>query len=85
MSMLESVGGRAGPAHPVASLWDNGDDPVAELTRVMKLRSAVLENFSESAIPVGAPMAKIEDVLVPTYLMHRYQVDCCHRSGRAGI
>ena len=65
----------AGPAHPVASLWDNGDDPVAELTRVMTLRSAVLENFSESAIPVGAPMAKIEDVLVPTYLMHRYQVE----------
>ena len=65
----------AGPAHPVASLWDNGDDPVAELTRVMTLRSTVLENFSESAIPLGAPMAKIEDVLVPTYLMHRYQVE----------
>ena len=65
----------AGPAHPFASLWDNGDDPVAELTRVMTLRNAVLENFSESAIPLGAPMAKIEDVLVPTYLMHRYQVE----------
>ena len=63
----------AGPAHPAGSLWDNGDDPVTELTRLMTLRKTVLNNFSEASIPMGAPMAKIEDVLVPTYLMHRYQ------------
>ena len=64
----------AGPVHPAGSLWDNGSDPVAELNRVMALRSRVLDNFSERAIQPGRAMATLEDVLVPAYLMHRYQV-----------
>ncbi|TXS95919.1 DUF5117 domain-containing protein [Parahaliea maris] len=64
----------AGPAHPRGSLWDNGADPVAELNRLMALRSKVLAQFSERNIRMGRPMASIEDVLVPMYLMHRYQV-----------
>ncbi len=64
----------AGPAHPLASLWDNGSDPVAELRRLMALRTRVLERFSEAVIRTGQPMASIEEALVPTYLMHRYQV-----------
>ena len=64
----------AGPAHPLGSLWDNGSDPVAELNRVMAVRAAALAGFSEQVIQVGEPMAHLEDVLVPTYLMHRYQV-----------
>ncbi len=66
--------GSAGPAHPKGSLWDNGADPVAELNRVMQLRAAVLNDFSERAIQPGRPMASLEDVLVPAFLMHRYQV-----------
>ena len=66
--------GSAGPAHPKGSLWDNGADPVAELNRVMQLRAAVLNDFSERAIQSGRPMASLEDVLVPAFLMHRYQV-----------
>ena len=66
--------GSAGPAHPKGSLWDNGADPVAELNRMMQLRAAVLNDFSERAIQPGRPMASLEDVLVPAFLMHRYQV-----------
>ena len=66
--------GSAGPAHPKGSLWDNGADPVAELNRVMQLRAVVLNDFSERAIQPGRPMASLEDVLVPAFLMHRYQV-----------
>ena len=66
--------GSAGPAHPKGSLWDNGSDPVAELNRMMQLRSVVLNDFSEQAIQPGRPMASLEDVLVPAFLMHRYQV-----------
>ncbi len=66
--------GSAGPAHPKGSLWDNGADPVAELNRMMQLRAAVLTDFSERAIQPGRPMASLEDVLVPAFLMHRYQV-----------
>jgi hypothetical protein len=64
----------AGPVHPAGSLWDNGSDPVAELNRLMALRKVVLANFSERAIQPGRAMATLEDVLVPAYLMHRYQV-----------
>ena len=64
----------AGPAHPQASLWDNGADPVAELRRLMAVRARVLEQFSDAVIRAGQPMATIEEALVPAYLMHRYQV-----------
>ena len=64
----------AGPSHSRGSLWDNGADPVAELNRIMALRRVVLDNFSEAVIRKGQPLAKIEDALVPAYLMHRYQL-----------
>ncbi|MEE4202329.1 MAG: zinc-dependent metalloprotease [Halieaceae bacterium] len=64
----------AGPAHPRASLWDNGEDPVAELQRLMTVRNAVLNRFSERVVREGDSLARLEDLLVPVYLMHRYQV-----------
>ena len=67
-------GSGAGPVHPKGSLWDNGADPVVELTRIMALRETVLSRFSINSIQQGRALATIEDVLVPTYLMHRYQI-----------
>lgn len=64
----------AGPAHPLASLWDNGADPVAELRRMMTLRRHVLDRMSERSVRMGRPVANIENVLVPMYLLHRYQL-----------
>jgi hypothetical protein len=65
----------AGGAHPHAHLWDNGPDAADELIRIMKIRAAALARFSENAIPTGAPLAQLEDTLVPLYLMHRYQCE----------
>lgn len=67
----------AGPAsaHPLANTWDNGKDPVDELERVMDIRTIALRTFTEKRIPVGAPMATLEDILVPVYMFHRYQVE----------
>ncbi len=64
-----------GSAHPHAHLWDNGADPVAELDRVLAVRAAALRNFGEEAIRPGAPMAQLEQTLVPLYLFHRYQTE----------
>jgi hypothetical protein len=64
-----------GSAHPHAHLWDNGPDPAAELDRVLTVRSAALKNFGEAAIKPGAPMAQLEQTLVPLYLFHRYQTE----------
>ncbi len=65
----------AGGAHPFAHLWDNGTDAADELVRIMKIRAAALARFGENAIPVGEPLATLEDTLVPLYLMHRYQAE----------
>ncbi len=62
-------------SHPEAHLWDNGKSPVEELNHLMKVRAKVLDNFSEKNIPMGAPMAKLEEVLVPMYMIHRYQLE----------
>lgn len=61
-------------AHPSAHLWDNGPDAVGELGHILAVRSAALARFSEQSVPEGAPMATLEDVLVPIYLYHRYQI-----------
>jgi hypothetical protein len=64
-----------GSAHPGTHLWDNGTNAVDELNRVMKIRALVLNTFSEKKIPAGAPLATLEEVLVPMYLFHRYQAE----------
>lgn len=63
----------AGTAHPRAHVWDNGSDAAAELTRIIDLRARVLARFSDKGVPFGAPMATLEEALVPMYLLHRYQ------------
>jgi Met-zincin/Domain of unknown function (DUF5117) len=62
-------------ASSVAHLWDNGTNAVDELGNVMKVRAAALRRFGENNIREGAPIATIEDVLVPIYMYHRYQVE----------
>jgi hypothetical protein len=64
-----------GSAHPYAHLWDNGGDPAVELERILTIRTAALARFGENAIKPGEPLAKMEDVLVPLYLLHRYEAE----------
>ncbi len=64
-----------GGAHPLAHLWDSGSNPVDELNRMMEVRAKALEHFSANAIRTGDPMSSLEDVLVPVYLLHRYQAE----------
>jgi len=41
----------------------------------MKIRRKILSDFSKKALREGMPMSSMEEVLVPMYLFHRYQVD----------
>ena len=61
--------------HPIAHLWDNGKDAVVELKNVLAVRQKALEQFTEQAVRINTPMSKLEDVLVPVYNYHRYQVE----------
>lgn len=63
-----------GSAHPLANLWDNGADAIEEFRHLMKVRAHALQNISSKTIPVGRPLATIEEALVPIYLLHRYQI-----------
>jgi hypothetical protein len=64
-----------GGSHPYAHLWDNGKNPADELNRVLAVREVALKNFGERNIKPGAPMATIEEALVPIYFFHRYQTE----------
>ena len=64
-----------GGAHPVAHLWDGGASAAEELDRMMKVRAKALEQFGERNVPIGTPLALLEETLVPTYLFHRYQLE----------
>ncbi len=64
-----------GGAHPYAHLWDNGANAADELQRLLALRKTSLERFSARTIKPGSPMATLEEVLVPVYFMHRYQLE----------
>jgi hypothetical protein len=64
-----------GAASSFAHLWDNGANVIDGLANMMKVRSTALNRFGENNIREGAPMATLEDVLVPLYMGHRYQVE----------
>ena len=64
-----------GSAHPRSHLWDNGFDAADELNRMLNIRRHILDNFLDNAIKLGEPMSSIEEVLVPMYLLHRYQIE----------
>jgi hypothetical protein len=62
-------------ANPRVDQWSNGTEPAVELDRMMEVRRVALSRFGENAIKLGAPMATLEEVLLPLYLHHRYQVE----------
>jgi hypothetical protein len=63
-----------GTAHPDGNLWDNGADAIAELNHLLRVRDYALGRFSENNIRPGRSMATLEEVLVPLYLLHRFQL-----------
>lgn len=68
-----------GSAHALAHLWDNGKSASQELERVMKIRRSAIANFSEDNIKSGEPYSILEDVFVPLYFFHRYQLEAASK------
>lgn len=75
MYMSDADARSPGSAHPFAHLWDNGNDPITELKRLMILRAYSLSIFGPNSVADGIPYSELEKILVPVYLMHRYQVE----------
>ena len=66
-------------AHPYAHLWDNGADPGDELNRMLTIRRKVLDQLSDKSLPTGEPYSSLEEILVPMYLFHRYQIEAASK------
>ncbi len=64
-----------GGAHAYAHLWDNGENAPNELINVLAIRKKAIENFSLDNIKTQQPYSVLEDVFVPLYFFHRYQVN----------
>ena len=63
-----------GSPHVRASLWDNGADPVAELARMYQVRTQALSRFGSANLKAGRPWSDLEEILVPVFYSHRYQL-----------
>lgn len=68
-----------GSAHPYAHLWDNQLNAADELNRMIEIRKIVIQNFGINSIPDGNPLSSLEDIFVPVYLMHRYQLEAASK------
>jgi hypothetical protein len=64
----------ASAADPRASLWDNGDDAVANLRHEMKVRRLAMDRFGVASIADGQPLSQLEALFLPLYFHHRYHL-----------
>lgn len=69
----------AGAADPRASLWDNGEDPVAQLELDLEVRRRALAAFGPHNVPAGDPLATLDEVLATVYFRHRYQLEAAQK------
>src|SRR2546421_7111241 len=62
-------------SNPKVDQWSNGVDQADELLRLMNVRRSALDRIGEHTIRAGAPLATIEEPLVPIFMYHRYAVE----------
>ncbi|HTQ78616.1 MAG TPA: zinc-dependent metalloprotease, partial [Thermoanaerobaculia bacterium] len=70
----------ASAAQPLGNLWDNGVDPVAALEQSLKVRQIALAHFGEHNLAAGQPLSYLQEVLVPVYFHHRYELDAAAKA-----
>jgi hypothetical protein len=69
----------ASGAHADAHLWDGGSSAVTELEHMLEVRQVAMQQFGLDNIPNGQPLSVLEDVFVPVYFSHRYQVEAASK------
>jgi uncharacterized protein DUF4953/uncharacterized protein DUF5117 len=67
-------------AHPSASVWDSSGNNVDMLRHEIEVRRIALSQFGLRNIPMSTPLAQLEEMLVPLYLHHRYQLEAAAKS-----
>lgn len=69
-----------GSVHPQTHLWDNGANATEDLKHLVEVRKLALRNFGTAKIPAGTPYANLEEVLVPVYMLHRFQTQAAAKA-----
>ena len=67
-------------AHPSASVWDSPGNNVDMLRHEIEVRRIALSQFGVRNIAMSTPLAQLEEMLVPLYLHHRYQLEAAAKS-----
>jgi hypothetical protein len=65
--------------HPAGAIWDDSGDSIAELRRVMQVRSVAIARFGDGALPTGESLSGLRRAFVPLWLLHRYQVEAASK------
>ncbi len=72
-----------GSASPLAHLWDNsgdnGADSAGGLRHELAVRRIALAHFGEHNIAPGQPLSLLQEVLVPVYFHHRYELEAASK------
>src|SRR4051794_31411603 len=68
-----------GSASPITHLWDNGPDAAESLRHELAVRRIGLAHFGEHNVAQGQPLALLQEVLVPLYFHHRYQLEAASK------
>jgi hypothetical protein len=79
-NMDDSDARPSGGASNTGHLWDNGVDATAELERILSVRQVAMSQFSIDNIKEGEAINTLEDLFVPLYFMHRYQIEAAVKS-----
>ncbi|MGX5200937.1 zinc-dependent metalloprotease [Aliikangiella sp. IMCC44632] len=69
-----------GSAHAQASLWDNGGDSISELKNMFAIRAAAIANFGPKNLKMNQPWSDLEEIFVPVYYFHRFQITAVAKS-----
>lgn len=69
-----------GAGHQFAGVWDNGANLVDHLKVEIDVRRIGLESFGPQVIRPGEPMSNLEQVLLPLYMHHRFQMNSAVQS-----
>jgi hypothetical protein len=69
-----------GAGHQFAGVWDNGANLVDHLKHEIEVRRIGLESFGLAVIRNGEPQSTLENVLLPLYMHHRFQLNSAAQS-----
>lgn len=69
-----------GAGHQFAGVWDNGANLVDHLKHEIEVRRIGLESFGPAVIRNGEPHSSLENVLLPLYMHHRFQLNSAAQS-----